>query len=83
MKKITIAKLSDWSDKVNHMALPITFAEYLRFQTGAYIQDVFPHLNATEIDFLLHGTSAEEQDEIYGTEERNEFQGSEDFLNEH
>ena len=81
MKKIIVAKLSYWSGKVNYMALPITFAEYMRFQK--YIQDVFPHLNATEREFLLQGTSAEEQDEMYGTKEQNEIQGSEDFLNEH
>lgn len=52
--------------KVNEMDLDVTEEQIRRFESGEFVQRVFPHLNATEREFLLTGMTPEEQKEIFG-----------------
>lgn len=54
-----ITKVDPISKKSNTMDLDITvdqWERYLnRFETNELIQDIFPHLNSTEREFLITG----------------------------
>lgn len=65
-----ISKRSIHSGKLHTMDLPITRAQLVRFEAGdEKIQQIFPHLSATEREFLQTGMSPEEQDNIYDPDE--------------
>ena len=58
-----VKKTSIMSGKVNEMDLDITQEQLDRYLEGrGLIQDIFPHLNASEREFLISGMTGEEWD---------------------
>lgn len=60
-----IKRLNRLTWKVNEMDLDITVEQIQEWQKGALIQEVMPHLSATEREFLISGMSPEEQKEVF------------------
>ena len=48
--------------------LDVTTEQIERWQAGAFVQDVFPHLSAEEREFLINGTTPREWEQ-YGLNE--------------
>ena len=58
-----VKKQSIMSGKVNEMELDITQEQLDRYLEGEeLIQDIFPHLNANEREFLITGITGKEWD---------------------
>lgn len=60
-----VQKFCTFTEEVNEMELPVTQAQLDRIAAGEYVQDVVPHLNATEREFLITGLTPEEQELIF------------------
>ena len=58
--------LNRLTGKHNEMDLDVTEEQIRRFENGELVQNVFPHLNPTEREFLITGMSEAEQKEIFG-----------------
>ena len=58
--------LNRLTGKHNEMDLDVTEEQIRRFENGEFVQNVFPHLNPTEREFLITGMSEAEQKEIFG-----------------
>ena len=67
---VLVTKVSMLSGKTNSMALPIRQGqvEYWQ-QSGALVQDVFPHLTADQREFLMTGIMPDEWDAAFGDDE--------------
>lgn len=61
-----IAVKNRFTGKTNEMDLPVTEEQIRRFEAGEFVQNVFPHLSATQREFLLTGMTEAEQKEIFG-----------------
>ena len=68
-----ITKTSVMTGEKNEMLLPVTNEQIERWEGGALIQDVFPHLTPSEIEFLISGVTTDEwgqmesdMNEVYG-----------------
>ena len=68
-----ITKTSVMPGEKNEMLLPVTNEQIDRWEGGALVQDVFPHLTPSEREFLISGVTPEEWDvvkedmeEVYG-----------------
>jgi len=68
-----ITKTSVMTGEKNEMLLPVTNEQIERWEGGALIQDVFPHLTPSEREFLISGVTPEEwgqmeadMNEVYG-----------------
>ena len=58
-----VKKTSIMTGKVNEMNLDITQEQLDRYLEGReLIQDIFPHLNSSEREFLISGMTGEEWD---------------------
>ena len=66
---LKIKKVSLHSGIEHEIDLPITLEQLLRFESGEFAQIAFPQLNSTQREFLITGTTPEEWDEIFGSEE--------------
>lgn len=63
-------RTSDLTGKLNSMDLPIIQEAVAAWkQSGQYVQDFFPQLNADQREFLLTGATPEEWEELFGSEE--------------
>lgn len=60
-----VSRVSPFSGETNTMDLPITVEQYERWLDGEFVQDVFPHLNADEREFILTGITAQEWDNLF------------------
>ena len=58
--------LNRLTGKHNEMDLDVTEEQIRRFENCEFVQNVFPHLNPTEREFLITGMSEAEQKEIFG-----------------
>lgn len=67
-----VEKISLFSGKVNRMELDITEQQLQQWHNGQLVQRAFPHLTATEREFLLTGMSEEEQEEVFKSEYHDE-----------
>jgi hypothetical protein len=68
-----IERKSIFTGVVSQMELPITQAQLDRWQnTGALIQDVFPHLSPEQREFLQSGATPEEWDRLFPEEDDDE-----------
>lgn len=66
-----ISKISKLSGKTHEMDLKVTKEQLFRYAGGKErIQDVFPHLNADEREFLMTGITAKEWKDAFGEEEQ-------------
>ena len=68
-----ITKQSVMTGEKNTMLLPVTNEQIERWEGGALIQDVFPHLTPSEREFLISGVTPDEwgqmesdMNEVYG-----------------
>jgi len=66
---MTITKKSVISGKNNTMRLKIDPKDMVKFNSGTHVQKAFPYLTAVEREFLIMGTSSEEQEKIFGNKE--------------
>ena len=65
-----VTKVSPLTGLENSMELDITLDQLERYQAGGVlIQDVFPHLNASEREFIMTGYTQEDWDKIFPKEE--------------
>lgn len=58
--------LNRFTRQYNEMDLDVTEEQIARHAAGELVQDVFPHLNAEEREFLITGMTPAEQKEIFG-----------------
>ena len=63
---VVIQRRSAISGKVNTMDLPVTEAQVSAWRNGGLIQEVMPHLNAEEREFLISGVTPEEWEGAFG-----------------
>ena len=59
-----ITRTSPFSGNTNSMELDVTETQLVRWNNGELIQDVFPHLNPDEREFIMTGITAEEWDSM-------------------
>ena len=62
----TITRKSMISGEINSMELDVTQAQLDLWQGGELIQDVFPHLNADEREFIKTGITPQEWSDTFG-----------------
>jgi hypothetical protein len=60
-----VKALSMFSSKENTMCLSLDMDQLSKYNNGALIQNAFPHLTASEREFLKSGTTQEEWDCIF------------------
>ncbi|MBR0693604.1 hypothetical protein [Bradyrhizobium lablabi] len=61
-----ITRTSIITGKVSTMDLPITAEQMAKYDSGALVQDAFPHLTADQREFILTGITADEWDRCFG-----------------
>lgn len=62
---LRVERTSDTTGKINTLDLPITEDQLRRWlTTTALIQNVMPHLDSTQREFLISGCSSEEWDSL-------------------
>lgn len=67
---LEVTRRSPISGQEGSMILPVTADELRAWQVGsAYIQDVFPQLDADQREFLKTGITAEEWNKMFPPEE--------------
>mgnify|MGYP006077114139 FL=1 len=60
-----ITQNSTLTGKLNTMELDITYSNYTKYKLGKEnVQDVFPHLNVYETEFLISGVTPQEWDSM-------------------
>jgi hypothetical protein len=64
-----ITKESIHSGITRTLDLDVTLEEYSAWRCGELIQNAMPRLNADEREFIKTGITAEEWEELFGTEE--------------
>ncbi len=62
----TITRKSMISGELNSMELDVTQDQLNLWQGGELIQDVFPHLNADEREFIKTGITPQEWSDTFG-----------------
>lgn len=56
--------------KVYEMDLPITPEDLARYDAGeGHVQNIFPNLNADQMEFIMSGITREEWNETFPTED--------------
>ena len=63
-----LSKRSIISGKINEMDLDITEKQYFSWKNGDLVQNVFPHLNSEEREFIVSGITPQEWKEVFGEE---------------
>lgn len=64
-----ITRKSQFTGKLRTIDLPITIEQLQRWQNGAHIQVVMPHLTADEREFLITGITGDEWKDLFGDDE--------------
>ena len=59
-------RLSPISGKINTMNLDVTTDQFVAWEKGALIQDVFHNLTPKEREFIKTGITPDEWDEMFG-----------------
>lgn len=54
-----VSRKDPFGSTINVMDLPITEAQLLEWSNGGLAQDVFPHLTASEREFIISGITPE------------------------
>lgn len=60
-----ITRKSIITGKINTMDLDVSDQQLAEWEGGKLIQDVFPHLNASEREFMMSGITPEEWDKMF------------------
>lgn len=63
-----VRRKSPFSGKVNEMNLPITYEQIVKWEKGALIQNVMPHLTPDQREFLISGITPQEWEDTFGEE---------------
>tara|TARA_Y100000310_G_C20210482_1_gene591089 strand:- start:220 stop:456 length:237 start_codon:yes stop_codon:yes gene_type:complete len=67
---VKVHKVSILSGKESSMVLPTRQGNLEHWiDTGALVQDMFPHFNVDQLEFLISGITPEEWDETFGSED--------------
>ena len=61
-----ITRKSSATGKTHTLDLPITQEQIDKYNSGALVQDAFPHLTADQREFIISGATAEEWDNLKG-----------------
>ena len=64
-----ISRKSIMTGRVNEMDLAITNRQIDRWQSGELIQNVMPHLDDDEREFLMTGITLEEWNQCFGDDD--------------
>jgi hypothetical protein len=76
---LLIEKISQATGKCNTREIEIDPIDYIKWSAGYYghVQDAFPDLSYDDREFLISGTTPEEWDAIFESEEDDDFTGYE------
>ena len=67
---VRVYKQSVFTGKHHSMVLPTRQGNLEHWiDTGALVQDMFPHFNVDQLEFLISGITPEEWDETFGSED--------------
>lgn len=64
-----VTMTSSVSRKVNTREIDVTIGQIVAWKSGQLIQDVMPHLSKEDREFLMSGTTPEEWNEMFSTED--------------
>lgn len=68
-----VTRMSRFTGKLNQMDIdmdPAAFEAALKsWETGTLIQDAFPDLNGDEREFMMTGSTPEEWQEVFGSDD--------------
>lgn len=64
-----VQRISPVTGATNEMDLDVTTSQITQWQNGALIQNVMPHLNLDEREFLISGMLPGEWESVFGEEE--------------
>ena len=64
-----ISNISPVTGNMNTLDLPITSDQVREWKNGGLIQNVMPHLDPDEREFLISGCTPGDWDELFGSEE--------------
>lgn len=67
-----IKRVSQVSGIERELEIDVTPEQMAAWEQGAFIQDAMPHLTPDEREFIMTGVTAEEWNEMFGTEEESE-----------
>ena len=62
---MVVSRQNILTGKTNEMDLPVTKEQIKTWEQGELIQNVMPHLNVVQREFLISGMSEEEQNRIF------------------
>ena len=66
---MNITKVSTLTGKEHTLRLPVSQVQMERWEMGELAQDVFPHLSASQREFIISGITEEEWDHAFGETE--------------
>ena len=66
---MNITRVSPISGEEHTLRLPVSQVQMARWEMGEYVQDVFPHLSASQREFIISGITEEEWDLAFGIED--------------
>jgi hypothetical protein len=64
-----VTRTSPVTGKVNEKDLPVTYYQFIDWESGALVQDVFHNLSEDDREFILTGMTPEDWDYLFGEEE--------------
>lgn len=64
-----VTKTSTFTQKEHTLEIPVTPEQIAAWEGGELIQHAMPNLTGPEREFLITGTTQEEWDNVFGTEE--------------
>lgn len=66
---MNITRVSTLTGEENTLRLPVSQIQMERWEMGELAQDVFPHLSASQREFIISGITEEEWDHAFGETE--------------
>jgi len=66
---MNITRVSTLTGEENTLRLPVSQVQMERWEMGELAQDVFPHLSASQREFIISGITEEEWDHAFGETE--------------
>ena len=66
---MNITKVSTLTGEEHTLRLPVSQVQMERWEMGELAQDVFPHLSASQREFIISGITEEEWDHAFGETE--------------
>jgi hypothetical protein len=66
---MNITRVSTLTGEEHTLRLPVSQVQMERWEMGELAQDVFPHLSASQREFIISGITEEEWDHAFGETE--------------